>query len=137
MMQPRLTSRLRVEAMLRMATSAGVTGAILRRGDAQAGSIYIKIARLDGTADLYGPAPGPGLDDAGRPRWSRLRQACDDADAEAYVQTRARVDPDLWLIEIEDRDGRAFLDGILETEAASETDPLLAAVFGPGHGRGG
>ena len=84
-----------------------------RRGAAEAGAIWIKVDRLDGRAALYGPAPQSESGERGIERlWLR-------AHSEAWVapeETERRVvrevafDPDLWLVEVEDRDGRCWLD---------------------------
>lgn len=131
-MQPRLAAEVRAKAILRTAMANGAMAAIVRRGHEAAGTLFVKVSRLDGTADLYGPPPGPGLGEDGRPRWCCLSARADAADADAYVERRAAVDPDLWLLEIEDRDGRAFLDGPVESETPPAPDPLRDRVFGPG-----
>lgn len=85
-----------------------------RRGAEEAGAIFIKVSRLDGTADLYGPAPQTafGDDDPGDRRFgaSMAQPAMPDADIEAKLTKEIRFDPDLWIVEVEDRAGRHFLD---------------------------
>ncbi len=85
---------------------------IVRRGDAAAGAIFISVDRLDGTVCLYGPAPA-GLEggDTDR-RWVRCLGAGPVASGEAsvYLARQREFDEDLWIIEIEDRQGRHFLD---------------------------
>jgi hypothetical protein len=109
----RLKSEIWVKADLRRTAGAGIPGVVVQRGDADAGAIYIKVARLDGTADLYGPAPA-GLDqDDGERRWSILPGPKDEAAVDGHLVRERSMDPDLWIVEIEDRAGRAFLDGWL------------------------
>jgi hypothetical protein len=36
-----------------------------------------------------------------------------EADVEAYLARQLRFDPDLWIVEVEDRGGRPFLDHIV------------------------
>jgi hypothetical protein len=111
----RLKSDLWVMAYLRRCAGEGASAMLVRRGDADAGAIYIKISRLDGTAALYGPAPS-GMEEA---REDRRWQACFDrapvteAEADAFLARQMEFDPDIWLIEVEDRQGRHFLDGWL------------------------
>ena len=66
----------------------------------------IKRNRLDGTFEVYartthwmvrGPAAG-------------YRPDCEDA-ARAVIDREAGFDPDIWVLEIEDRDGKYELDG--------------------------
>lgn len=87
---------------------------VRRRGAEEAGAIFVKIARLDGTAALFGPAPQTEFAEA-HPSARRFA-ACTsgpfipEADVEARIQRELRFDPDLWLVEVEDRQGRDFLD---------------------------
>ena len=68
----RLKSELWVKAYLRRCRLDGADALLVRRGDTDAGAIYIKVSRLDGTAMLFGPAPA-GLDEA---REDRRWQPC-------------------------------------------------------------
>ncbi len=130
-MQPRLRTEIRAKAILRRAMSAGAGALVVRKGHEDAGALFVKVARLDGTADVYGAAPGPGTDESGTPRWSRPTgpNPVPEADAEAYLDRRRNVDPDIWVVEIEDREGRAFLDGDVEPDTPPEADPLIREVF--------
>ncbi len=111
----RLKSELWVKAYLRTCASAGVPAAVVRRGDDDAGVVFIKVARLDGTAALYGPAPAGLERDSGEPRWS-LAAAASDADIEAHLAREKNLDSDIWIVEIEDREGRHFLDAWLASD---------------------
>jgi hypothetical protein len=70
------------------------------------------VDRLDGTADLYGPAPQSAFAES-RPS-ERLFQLVlgrsDRPAVDARIASELRFDPDLWIVEVENRDGRAFLD---------------------------
>src|SRR2546427_3906367 len=59
----RLKSEIWVKAYLRRCQHEGAAAVLVRRGDTDAGAIYVKISRLDGTAALFGPAPA-GLEEA-------------------------------------------------------------------------
>ena len=83
------------------------------------GDFVRDINRLDGTGALYGPAPQSAFDEA-QPA-DRLFVALAgrdtpvaDADIEARLTKEIRFDPDLWVIEIEDRGGRNFLDNVVQ-----------------------
>jgi hypothetical protein len=109
----RLKSELWVKAYLRRAAIAGSPGVVVRRGDTDAGIILIKIARLDGRCDLYGPQPaGLGSDDGER-RWICVAAQAPETDVDAKLAAETRLDPDAWIVEIEDRNGRHHLDGWL------------------------
>jgi len=109
----RLKSEIWVKAYLRRAAVAGAPGVVVRRGDADAGIILIKIARLDGHCDLYGPAPAGLASDDGERRWTRLAAQAPEATIETRLATEIRLDPDLWIVEIEDRQGHHHLEGWL------------------------
>jgi hypothetical protein len=111
----RLKSGIWVAAYLRRCNIEGAFAAVRRRGAEEAGAIFIKINRLDGTATLYGPAPQSAFDDA-RPA-DRIFTAAlggakpaPEADIEARLVREIRFDPDVWIVEVEDRAGRHFLD---------------------------
>ena len=113
----RLKSEIWVKAYLRRCQVEGVDAVLRRRGAEDAGAIFIKVSRLDGTADLYGPAPQTAFDEA-RPSDRVFTLALADtprpeADIEAYLARQIRFDPDLWIVEVEDRAGRHFLDQLV------------------------
>ncbi len=106
----RLRSDFWVSAHLRRCAHEGIDAVLRRRGAAEAGAIFVSVDRLDGTADLFGPAPqsllsGQDLD--------RLFTAILVADTGLEIETRMgrelRFDPDLWWIAIDDRLGRSRL----------------------------
>jgi hypothetical protein len=110
----RLKSALWVAAYIRRCNIEGLFAAVRRRGAEEAGAIFVKVARLDGTADLFGPAPQSAFESA-RPA-ERLfspvmpAQPAPEAQVEERLVRELRFDPDLWIVEIEDRAGRNFLD---------------------------
>lgn len=108
----RLKSEIWVRAYVRRCAAEAVPAMILRRGQSDAGAIFIKVNRLDGSALVLGPAPA-GFDEMGSDRRWVLCHGDDplsDADADAYLGRQMDFDSDIWVIEIEDRDGRHFLD---------------------------
>lgn len=109
----RLKSAIWVSAYLRRCQVEGAIATLRRRGSEEAGAIFIKISRLDGTADLYGPAPQTAFDSepSGRMFSSCLKlPAQPDGDVEARLSREVKFDPDLWIVEVEDRKGRHWLD---------------------------
>lgn len=110
----RLKSAIWVAAYVRRSNNEGSFAVVRRRGAEEAGAIFVKIAKLDGTAALFGPAPQSAFDDA-RPAehlfTSFFPQGfVPEADVESKISREQKFDPDLWLIEVEDRAGRNFLD---------------------------
>ena len=107
----RIKSEIWVRAYLRRCQSEGVPVVIVRRGDEAAGAIFICVDRLDGTVSLYGPAPAGLTGSETDRRWIRCFElpAVGEAEANRYLARQREFDPDLWIIEIEDRAGRHFL----------------------------
>lgn len=111
----RLKSSIWVAAYVRRCHIEGAFAAVRRRGAEEAGAVYIKINRLDGTGVLYGPAPQAVFDEAqpaGRIFTIILgaQAPVPEADIEARLVREVRYDPDVWIVEVEDRAGRHFLD---------------------------
>lgn len=102
-----LKTKIWVEALRWRAEAAGASVYVARRGDPDAGAVVVKVARLDGTAHVL--AATRAMD--GERCWvAPLGDgALEEARADAYARRRAEDDPDLWIIEIEDRYGRHFL----------------------------
>lgn len=109
----RLKTSIWVAAYLRRCQTAGVFGAVRRRGAEEAGAVFVKVALLDGNAMLYVPAPQTVYDDS-RPIERFFMPTSKEAVAEQSVEERlqkeVRFDPDAWIVETEDRAGRHFLD---------------------------
>jgi hypothetical protein len=106
----RLRSDFWVSAYLRRCGVEGVEAVLRRRGAAEAGAIFVKVDRLDGTASLYGPAPQSLVEDRGARLFAPIMTDAPAADVEERMRREAKFDPDLWLVEIEDRAGRHFLE---------------------------
>lgn len=107
----RLRSDIWIAAYLRRCDVEGVTAVLRRRGAAEAGSIFVKIDRLDGSCALFGPAPQSQVDHDAR-LFARVHEQewVDPAAAEARLKREIGFDSDLWIVEVEDRAGRNFLD---------------------------
>jgi hypothetical protein len=101
---PRLTSDFWVSAYLRQAAHDGLDAVLRRRGAREAGAIFVKLDRLDGTAALFGPAPQALADEEGERRFQLVLDA-DPLAIEERMERERRFDPDLWLVEIENRRG--------------------------------
>lgn len=108
----RLRSDIFVAAYIRRCEVDGVFAVLRRRGAAEAGAIFVKIDRLDGTCAVYGPAPQSLAEDDGVRRFVRLHAAdtVDPATAEELIARQMRFDSDLWLVEVDDRTGTPRLD---------------------------
>lgn len=108
----RLRTVIWVHAYLRRCASEGIPAAVVRHGDDDAGAVFIKINRLDGSCQLLTPAPA-GLEDAAYGRRWTAETAAAEAAVEARLARERDIDSDHWVIEVEDRKGRHFLHGEL------------------------
>ena len=109
----RLKSAIFVSALIRRCQVEGCYATLVRKGAEEAGAIFVKVARLDGTAALYGPAPQSAFDEsfpADRKFSVLVAPGSPEADADARVARELKFDPDIFVLEIEDRQGRHFLD---------------------------
>lgn len=101
-----LSTDIWVSALIRRAELAGAFGMVIRKGDARAGAVLVKaLNRPEGTARLY--AEATRMD--GERVWMQPLPSESEADLDGYIERAVRVDPDLWVVEIDDRQGRHFL----------------------------
>lgn len=101
-----LSTDIWVGALIRRAEIGGAFAVVARKGDPRAGSVLVKVLnRGDGTARLYSEATRGD----GERVWMQPSASDQEGDLDRYVERAVRIDPDLWLVEIEDRDGRHFL----------------------------
>lgn len=107
MSEPRLKSEILVAAVVRRAQSAGAFAAVVRRGDNDAGAIALKVFLGAGCARLFVQS----RNDEGEAIWREpFDGVVDEARIDDYLAKEQRFDSDLWIVEIEDREGRSFLD---------------------------
>jgi hypothetical protein len=112
-MSARIKTELWVQAFLRRCAVQGLFGAVLQRGNAEAGSLIIVVNHLDGTHTLLTPPPGPTYDEEGQRRFENLSGVPLQWDEVQSKLNKAKsFDSDLWIIEIEDRNGLAGITPI-------------------------
>jgi hypothetical protein len=109
-LSPRLKTELWVQALIRRLSVSGKNAVVLHRGHSDAGALMIVVNHLNGDHTLVGPAPGPAYDEDGNRRFIRLTNApLLWADIAAKIARARSFDEDLWVVEVEDRDGLADL----------------------------
>jgi hypothetical protein len=97
---PRLTARFQVDAWLARARIEGLPAYVIAHGDDTAGAVIVKCATLDGRAVAWQRVPdGWGVMAAGP-----------EVEVDAAIARQRGYDPDLWVLEVEDRAGRNLLD---------------------------
>ena len=101
----RLTAEFWVRAYLNRLRLADIPVFVVARGDATAGAIIVKLNTLDGAAAAWQRS----YDLDGNRIWVVLAEGA-EPDVDATLRRQRAFDPDLWLIEVEDRNGRTLLD---------------------------
>ena len=113
MSEARLKSDLLIQAAVRICSRRGVAAMVIRRGDPDAGAICIKLNRMEGGFVVLNQARLKN----GQLGWLAADGAdgVSEADADACITRATRYDPDLWILEIEDRQGRNPFDDPVHT----------------------
>jgi len=95
-----------VGALIRRVEIGGGFAAVTRKGDPNGGAVLVKaVNRSDGSARLYAEATRAD----GERVWMQPLASTEERALDAYAERARRIDPDLWVVEIEDREGRHFL----------------------------
>ena len=118
----RLKTEIRVTALIRRAQAGGAFAAVLRRGDSDAGALWVVVRQ---GMELFRYSEQMSM--LGGREWYRDGPFDDQ---EMILRTNKAVDrdPDVWIVEIEDAQGRSFLDGELakvETSAEAAAKALF------------
>lgn len=105
-MSARLASGIWVSAYLARLRLADVPAYVTAKGDPEAGAVVVKVALLDGNARAYERRSDLMT---GARAWILLADGPEPEVDALVARTRGR-DPDLWVIELEDRQGRTLLE---------------------------
>ena len=106
----RVKAEIYVQALVRR-VNAECVGVVARRGDTDAGGIYVRVNRLDGRSGLLVAF----TDINGERSWRVLAShLTPDHQIEDMLDREIARDPDMWVVEIEDKQGRHFLEEKVE-----------------------
>jgi len=96
MTDPRVKAGLWVQMALRMGDLDGRPGAVLRRGDPDAGGVLVVLRGREGLSVLSQVRAGEG-DVA----WMRATGpgVVDQVTVDSYIERQVKRDPDLWVLE--------------------------------------
>jgi len=108
-MEHRLRAEVWIMAHVRRCIAEGIPVAIVRRGESERGTLILKLNQLEGDVRVLSQA----RDIDGRLGWLAAFDgaAVKEVDADAYIARAVKRDPDLWVVEIEDREGRHPFEG--------------------------
>ncbi len=109
----RLKSGIWVQAQIRLCSIANLPAYVAKKGDSDAGAIFLRLNKLDGSNLIYSQTRAM----SGEIAWSQAGNGAPMGDLEAfeYLEKQQKYDPDLWILEIEDPDSKYAFDGdILE-----------------------
>lgn len=101
----RLTSRFWVDAYLARLRFSDIPAFVVAHGDDTAGTVLVKSNTLDGKAKVY-QRTYDLLEDTRK--WDILSEG-DERDVDASINKQRQFDSDVWVIEVEDRQGRTLL----------------------------
>jgi hypothetical protein len=109
-MLDRLPTHLWVMAEVRRCGSEGIPVVVARRGERTGGMVLLRVNRLEAGSLLLNEARDI---EGGRLGWMAALQGrlVPDAEAQSYIDRAVKRDPDLWVVEIEDRLGRNPFEG--------------------------
>ncbi len=107
-MRPRLAARVWIDAYLRRLALRNIPAYVIHKGDPTAGVVMVKLNTLDGKAICFQRSFDLMT---GERAWVVLAEG-DEAAVDASIAKQRGFDRDLWVLEIESRDG----DHLLEEE---------------------
>ena len=102
----RLAARVWIDAYLRRLELENIPAYVVHKGDPTAGVVMVKVATLDGKAVCYQRSYDLMT---GERAWVVLAEG-DEAEVDASIEKQRSFDRDLWVLEVESRDGRHLLD---------------------------
>jgi hypothetical protein len=102
----KLTAEIWVSAYLTRLRLIDIPAFVVQRGDSTAGAVLIKLNTLDGKACCYQRSFDLMT---GERKWIILAEGA-EGDVDQSVAKQCSFDPDLWVIEVEDKQGRHLLD---------------------------
>lgn len=96
---------------MRRAEVGGAYAMLMQKGDGDAGAVLVKVCTLDREAVLYRPIRNM----EGARVWLP-KGPLPEFEIDAFINGRKASDPDLWVVEIEDKQGRHFLTEPIEAQ---------------------
>ena len=107
----RLKSSIWIQAQIRICSISNLSAYVMKRGDPDAGAIFLHLNKLNGNNLVYNQIRTI----SGQIAWSQSGRGTtlDDREAHDYLEKQKKYDPDLWILEIEDPEDKYKFDGII------------------------
>ena len=102
----RLTARFWIDAYLARLRLTDIPAFVVAHGDDTGGAVLVKLNTLDGQAQVFQRSFDLAT---GARAWVTLAEG-EEAEVDAAIARHRGFDPDLWVVEVEDRAGRHLLD---------------------------
>lgn len=112
MTEPKLKAKLFVHAAIRRCGVENIPAVVVRKGDEDAGTVLVKLNRFEAGCEVFTQVRDP----EGRLAWMRATgpEPVPEAKADAYIERQRDIDYDLWVLEVESRDGRVpFIERVI------------------------
>ena len=107
----RVTTEIWVSALCRRATAQGAFAYITHKGAASAGAVFVMTSDMAGCASLYSPALQGYYEKGSHDRsFECLFKSVPESEIHAKLESELKFDPDIWIVEIEDKDQRHFIE---------------------------
>lgn len=105
--EARLPARLEVSGLVRQVQAAGGFAAVLRKGEADGGTIVLVLTENGANARVFERMPDP----SGHRKWqqSKAENADNKAELTEYLNRRGAQDPDLWIVELDVANAERFI----------------------------
>lgn len=106
----RLTTVIWLGVFMRLESQRGAYVTVVKKGAQQAGVAFVLHNHLDGTLDVYGPAPQSMIEADGTERkFEKVLQRASNQEVDTFIDRQKKFDPDIWVIESESGSGEISL----------------------------
>ena len=105
MTSARLTSNLWVSVYRKRLETKAIPFYIVKKGDDISGSIIVRVSDLKGSSKVFVQS----YDGVGTRIWLELAHA-PDSDVEKIIKKQIDIDPDAWVLELEEANGINLLE---------------------------
>jgi hypothetical protein len=108
-MESRLPAHLEISGLIRAVNAAGGFGTVIKKGERDAGTFLVLCCENGTNGHLYERMPQPD----GARKWTLVRSQDPENPQELseYCARRGKQDDDLWIVELDIKDGETFLTG--------------------------